>query len=128
MRAPQRGGPYQLQAAIGAVHADPATAEETDWPRILQLYDQLLELAPTPVVALNRAVAQAEVQGPAAGLEVIDALNLDGYQPLHAARAELLRRLGRHAEAAAEFRRAAALAPTEAERSYLEKAGEGLDA
>jgi RNA polymerase sigma-70 factor, ECF subfamily len=118
-----RPGPYQLQAAINAVHADAATFEETDWPQILDLYDQLLALAPTPVVALNRAIAVGEVEGPAAALELVDELDLEGYYPFHATRADLLRRLGRPGEAATEYERAAALAPTDAERDFLRRGG-----
>ena len=116
-------GPYQLQAAINAVHADAATFEATDWPQIVALYDQLLALAPTPVVALNRAIAVGEVQGAAAALALVDELDLDGYHPFHAARADLLRRLGRNGEAAAAYERAAALAPTDAEREFLRLGG-----
>jgi len=116
-------GPYQLQAAINAVHADAATIAATDWSQIVALYDQLLAVAPTPVVALNRAVAVGEVDGPAAALALVDQLDLDTYYPFHAARADLLRRLGRHSEAAAAYTRAAALAPTEAERHFLERGG-----
>src|SRR5207302_8750360 len=88
-------GPYQLQAAINAVHADAATFEETDWSQIVALYDQLLEVAPTPVVALNRAIAIGEVHGPAAALTLVNELDLDNYHPFHATRADLLRRLSR---------------------------------
>jgi RNA polymerase sigma-70 factor (ECF subfamily) len=116
-------GPYQLQAAIGAVHADAATFEATDWPQIVALYGQLFELAPTRVVALNRAVAIGEVDGPAAALELVDQLELEGYQPFHATRADLLRRLGRAEEAASEYERAAMLAPTNAEREFLRAGG-----
>ena len=116
-------GPYQLQAAINAVHADAATFEETDWSQILALYDQLLALAPTPVVALNRAIAIGEVEGPAAALELVDELDLESYYPLHATRADLLQRLGRASEAATEYERAAALAPTEAERDFFRRGG-----
>lgn len=116
-------GPYQLQAAINAVHADATTAEQTDWSQIVALYDQLLALAPTPVVALNRAVAVGEVQGPAAALALVEALDLDGYYPFHATRADLLGRLGRGDEAAAAYQRAAALAPTDAERNFLRLGG-----
>ena len=118
-----RPGPYQLQAAINAVHADAAGVEATDWPQIVALYDQLLAIAPTPVVALNRAVAVGEVEGPAAALVLVDALDLDTYYPFHATRADLLDRLGRHAEAAAAYVRAAALAPTAAERDFLRGGG-----
>jgi RNA polymerase sigma-70 factor, ECF subfamily len=116
-------GPYQLQAAISAVHADAPTLQQTDWPQILALYDQLLSVAPTPVVALNRAVAVGEVHGPAAALALVEELNLDGYHLFHATRADLLRRLGRHREAAAAYGRAAALAPTDAERAFLSQGG-----
>ncbi|MEU4497531.1 RNA polymerase sigma factor [Streptomyces sp. NPDC023998] len=118
-----RPGPYQLQAAINAVHADAATTEQTDWSQIVALYDHLLALAPTPVVALNRAVAIGEVQGPAAALALVDELDLDNYHPFHATRADLLRRLGRKDEAATAYQRAAALAPTDAERDFLRLGG-----
>ncbi|MPZ63086.1 MAG: sigma-70 family RNA polymerase sigma factor [Propionibacteriales bacterium] len=118
-----RSGPYQLQAAINAVHVEAATFEETDWPQIIALYDQLLAIAPTPVVALNRAVAIGEVDGPAAALVLVDELELDGYHPFHATRADLLRRLGRDDEAAAAYERAAALATSAAERDFLRLGG-----
>ena len=114
-------GPYQIQAAINAVHSDAPTAADTDWRQILQLYDQLLAVAPTPVVALNRAVAVAEVDGPAAGLAAVDALDLDGYHLFHATRADLLVRLGRPDEAAPAYDAALALATNAAERRYLEQ-------
>ena len=88
-------GPYQIQAAINAVHSDAPVAAATDWGQIMRLYDQLLAVAPSPVVALNRAVAVAEVDGPAAALALVDGLDLDGYYLFHAIRADLLRRLGR---------------------------------
>jgi RNA polymerase sigma-70 factor (ECF subfamily) len=116
-------GAYQLQAAINAVHADAASVEATDWSQIVALYDQLLAVAPTPVVALNRAIAIGEVQGPAAALALVDELDLDNYHPFHATRADLLRRLGRNGEAAAAYRRAAAMAPTDAERDFLRLGG-----
>jgi RNA polymerase sigma-70 factor (ECF subfamily) len=116
-------GAYQLQAAINAVHADAATVEQTDWSQIVALYDQLLAVAPTAVVALNRAIAVGEVQGPAAALALVDELDLDNYHPFHATRADLLRRLGRHSEAAAAYERAAAMAPTGAERDFLRLGG-----
>jgi RNA polymerase sigma-70 factor, ECF subfamily len=116
-------GPHQLQAAINAVHADAATVEETDWQQIVALYDQLLGVAPTPVVALNRAIAIGELQGPAAALPLVEKLDLDNYYAFHATRADLLRRLGRHREAAAAYQRAAAMAPTEAEREFLRMGG-----
>ncbi|WP_406304014.1 RNA polymerase sigma factor [Streptomyces sp. NBC_00885] len=116
-------GAYQLQAAINAVHADAATFEQTDWWQILALYDQLLAIAPTPVVALNRAIAVGEVQGPAAALALVEELDLDNYHPFHATRADLLRRLGRNSEAAVAYERAASMAPTDAEREFLRLGG-----
>jgi RNA polymerase sigma-70 factor (ECF subfamily) len=116
-------GQYQLQAAISAVHADAAKFEATDWSQIVVLYDELLAVAPTPVVALNRAIAIGEVRGPAAALALLDELGLDNYYAFHAARADLLRRLGRDGEAAAAYERAAALAPTDAERDFLRLGG-----
>ncbi|MGH8969328.1 MAG: RNA polymerase sigma factor [Actinomycetes bacterium] len=114
-----RPGPYQLQAAINAVHADAGSVEETDWSEIVALYDQLVTVAPTPVVMLNRAVAVSEIDGPAVGLALLDDLDLDGYHPFHATRADLLRRLHRSTEAADAYRMAASLAPTAAERNFL---------
>ena len=114
-------GPYQIQAAINAVHSDAASGTETDWGQILRLYDQLMACAPTPVVALNRAVALAEVEGPGAALAVIDAVDLGGYYPFHATRADLLERLGRHAEAADAFDLAKALTANQAERDFLDQ-------
>ena len=114
-------GPYQLQAAINAVHSDASSAATTDWPQILQLYDHLFQLTPTPVVALNRAVAVAEVQGPRAALTQVDALALDSYYLFHAIRADLLRRLGRTAEAIAACQAAAARTENPAERALLER-------
>ena len=116
-----RPGPYQIQAAVNAVHSDAPTAADTDWGQILALYDQLLAVAPTPVVALNRAVALAEVKGPAAALAEIEGLDLDGYHLFHSTRADLLARLGRHAEAAAAYDRARSLAANAAERSFLDE-------
>jgi RNA polymerase sigma-70 factor, ECF subfamily len=118
-------GAYQLQAAISAVHADAATVEQTDWRQIVALYDQLLAVAPTPVVALNRAIAIGEVQGAAAALALVDELDLDNYHRFHATRADLLRRLGRNREAATAYERAAAMAPTDAERDFLRLGGRG---
>jgi RNA polymerase sigma-70 factor (ECF subfamily) len=118
-----RPGAYQLQAAINAVHADASTVEQTDWSQLVALYDHLLAVAPTPVVALNRAIAIGEVQGPAAALALVDELELDNYYPFHATRADLLRRLGRNSEAAAAYERAAAMAPTDAERDFLRLGG-----
>jgi RNA polymerase sigma-70 factor (ECF subfamily) len=123
-----RPGPYQIQAAIHAVHSDAPTAAATDWRQILQLYDQLMALAPSPVVALNRAVAVAEVAGPAEALHLVGALGLGRYHVLHAVRADLLRRLGRTAEAATEYGRAAELAPSDAERAHLERRRRETDA
>jgi RNA polymerase sigma-70 factor (ECF subfamily) len=120
-----RPGPYQIQAAINAVHTDAATADRTEWPQILALYDQLIGLAPTPVVALNRAIAVGEVHGAVAALDLVDELDLDHYYAFHATRADLLRRLGRAGEAAAAYERAAAMAPTEAERDFLGLGGRG---
>ena len=113
-------GPYQVQAAIAAVHSDAPTAAATDWRQIVALYDQLLALAPSPVVALNRAVAVAEVEGPAAALALVDGLDLDGWYLFHAVRADLLRRLGRPAEAAPAYQAAIARTANAAERAFLE--------
>ena len=124
-RALRRGcpGPYQLQAAIAALHAEATTAEATDWSQIAQLYQALARVAPSPVVELNRAVAVAMAHGPAAGLVLVEALaeagELAGNHLLHATRADLLRRLGRTAEAASAYRQALALAGTDAEREFL---------
>jgi RNA polymerase sigma-70 factor (ECF subfamily) len=117
-----RPGPYLLQAAIVAVHATAPTYGTTDWPEIVALYDRLLQLQPTPVVALNRALALAELQGPAAALDEIEPLaaRLDGYHLFHAARGELLRRLGRLDDARRADRRALALTDNPAERRLLE--------
>jgi len=114
-------GPYQLQAAIAAVHVDAARPEDTDWPRIAALYGVLAQLDPSPVVALNRAVAVALAEGPERGLELMDALDLPGYHLLPAARADLLRRLDRRAEAADAYRAALALEMNDAERTFLER-------
>jgi RNA polymerase sigma-70 factor (ECF subfamily) len=112
-------GPYQLQAAINAVHADADSIESTDWSQIRALYDQLLAVAPTPVVALNRAIAIGEVEGPAAALALVERLDLETYHSFHATRADLLQRLGRPGEAADAYERAALLAPIDAERDFL---------
>ncbi len=112
-------GPYQLQAAINAVHADAASVEATDWPQIVALYDQLLAAAPTPVVALNRAIAVGEVDGPASALALVNELDLGSYHLFHATQADLLRRLGRLDEAGDAYKLAASLAPTTAERDFL---------
>jgi RNA polymerase sigma-70 factor (ECF subfamily) len=113
-------GPYQIQAAINAVHSDAPSAEGTDWRQIVALYDQHLAIAPSPVVALNRAVAVAEVDGPEAALALVERLDLDGYRLYHAIRADLLRRAGRGAEAALAYGAAIALSENEAERDFLE--------
>jgi len=113
-------GPYQLQAAINAVHCDASVAEATDWAQILALYDQLLALMPTPIVALNRCVAVAEVHGPELALELLDDLELEGYHLFHSTRADLLRRLGRNEDAAAAYYAAVLLAVNPKERSFLE--------
>jgi RNA polymerase sigma-70 factor, ECF subfamily len=113
-------GPYQLQAAINAVHSESPSAASTDWRQILSLYDHLLAVSPGPVVALNRAVAVAEVEGPEVALRVVDRLELAGYEVFHAVRADLLRRLGRLPEAAAAYEAAVALAGNAAERRFLE--------
>jgi RNA polymerase sigma-70 factor, ECF subfamily len=114
-----RPGPYQLQAAINAVHSAAATAADTDWRQIVALYDQLLAMQPTPVVALHRAVAVAEVSGPAAALDLVDILDLPRHQLFHAVRADLLRRLGRSAEAATAYDAAIALTGNEPDRAFL---------
>ena len=120
---PGRAGPYQLQAAIAALHATAATAADTDWPQIAALYGELARVAPGPVVELNRAVAVSMADGPAPGLELLDALvaTLDEQHLYHAARADLLARLGRVDEAEVAFGRAAELATTAPERRFLER-------
>lgn len=119
----RRPGPYQVQAAVAALHDSAARAADTDWPQIALLYRELARMTPGPVVELNRAVAVAMAEGPAAGLALVEALiregKLSGYFPLAATRADLLRRLGRWDRAAEAYREALALAPTEAERRYL---------
>jgi RNA polymerase sigma-70 factor, ECF subfamily len=114
-------GPYQLQAAIAAVHSDAARPDGTDWGQVLALYDQLLAMVPTPVVALNRSVALAEVAGPNAALEVVDGLDLAGYHLFHVVRADLLTRLGRRSEAAAALERALDLTANDAEQDLLRR-------
>jgi RNA polymerase sigma-70 factor (ECF subfamily) len=114
-------GPYQVQAAIAAVHAAAPTWHTTDWTQIVQLYDLLHSLRPNDVVALNRAIALGERDGAQAGLDELDALELDGYRHLHVTRAELLSRLGRDAEAAAAFDRAIGLTTNDVERADLER-------
>nr|WP_329956400.1 DUF6596 domain-containing protein [Catenulispora pinistramenti] len=125
-----RPGPYQIQAAINAVHSDAPRAEDTDWSQILALYDQLLAAEPTPVIALNRAVALAEVSGAAAALEIVDGLAapLAEYGPYHAVRADLLRRAGRRDEASAEYDLAEARAGNASERTFLRSRRDALAA
>jgi RNA polymerase sigma-70 factor, ECF subfamily len=113
-------GPYQIQAAINAVHADAARAQDTDWAQVLALYDQLLVFSPTPIVALNRAVAIAEVHGPAAALVAIDDLELEDYHLFHATRADLLARLERRDEARNAYDRAYELATNTTEKQFLD--------
>jgi RNA polymerase sigma-70 factor (ECF subfamily) len=118
-------GPYAIQAALSATHCQALRAEDTDWKRILQLYDLLARLQPSPIVSLNRAVAVAKVEGPKPALALVDALaasgQLDGYHLLHATRADLLRRMGEHAEAATSYARALELATNDSERRFLER-------
>jgi RNA polymerase sigma-70 factor (ECF subfamily) len=119
-----RPGPYQLQAAINAVHTDAPSFELTEWRQIVALYDQLLALSPSPIVALNRAVAMAELDGPQVAFSIVDSPDLGGalssYQPWHATRADLLRRLGRRDEARAAYEAAISLTDNAAERAWLE--------
>ena len=114
-------GPYQIQAAIQAVHSDASSANTTDWRQIVALYDQLLTASPTPIVALNRAVAVAEVDGPAAGLRLVDEIALEDSHLFHAIRADLLRRLGRSDEAATSYAAAIERAGNATERDFLER-------
>ncbi|HEX3829841.1 MAG TPA: sigma-70 family RNA polymerase sigma factor [Sporichthyaceae bacterium] len=119
-------GPYQFQAAINAVHVDAARAADTDWRQIVTLYDQWLQVAPTPVVALNRAVALAQLDGPDPALAAIDRLDLPGYQPYWVARADLLARAGRAAEAAQSYSRALELTENAEEHAHLTERREAL--
>jgi RNA polymerase sigma-70 factor (ECF subfamily) len=114
-----RPGRYQLLAAINAVHTDAPTAEDTDWSQVVALYDQLVRLDPSPIVALNRAVAVAELDGPSVALALVDRLPLQSYHPWHVVRADLLRRLGRSAEAKEAYGAAIAATRNSAERAYL---------
>ncbi|MGW4586497.1 RNA polymerase sigma factor [Amycolatopsis thermoflava] len=114
-----RPGPYQIQAAINAVHSDAPTAAETDWRQVVALYDQLMAVAPSPVAALHRAVAVAEVDGPAAGLALVERLRLTEYYLFHAVRADLLRRLGRRDEAARAYEEALRRTENAPEREFL---------
>jgi RNA polymerase sigma-70 factor (ECF subfamily) len=120
-------GPYQLQAAIAAVHADAPIAAATDWSQIVALYDQLLTFTPTPIVALNRAIAIAELDGPEPALVLLESLDLDNYHLYHAARADLLLRVGRRDEAAAEFERALDLTTNDVERDLLRRRRDEID-
>ncbi|KXX61492.1 RNA polymerase sigma factor [Rhodococcus sp. LB1] len=119
-------GQYQIQAAINAVHSDAETAADTDWWQILQLYDQLMSVAPSPVVALNRAVAVAEVRGPEQGLALVDQLDVGKYHLYHAVRADLLRRLGRPDEAARAYETARDRTENAAEREFLREQRDSL--
>jgi RNA polymerase sigma-70 factor (ECF subfamily) len=121
-----RPGPYQIQAAINAVHSDAPSATDTDWAQIVTLYDQLLALEPNPVAALHRAVAVAEVAGPAEGLRLVEPLGLDHYHLFHAIRADLLRRLGRPTEAALAYDTALARTDNAAEQQLLRRARQSL--
>ena len=126
----RQAGPYQIQAAIAAVHAEARRPEDTDWREIVALYGVLFEFNPTPVVELNRAVAVAMAEGPEAGLRLLDTLEARGalqhYHLFHAARADLLRREGRLSDAAACYERALALTTNEAEREFLQRRLEGV--
>ena len=121
-----RPGRYQIMAAISAVHTDARTADDTDWSQIVALYDQLTRLDPSPIVALNRAIAIAELDGPMVALSLVDRLPLTGYHAWHAARAELLRRLGRDAEAREAYEAAIAATLNSAERTYLRRRCAGM--
>jgi RNA polymerase sigma-70 factor (ECF subfamily) len=119
-------GPYQIQAAIAAVHADAGESAGTDWNQIVSLYDPLVMIAPTPVVVLNRAIAVAEAGQPATALQIVDGLELDSYHLFHATRGDLLERLDRRDEAADAFTRAASLTSNRAERSLLTRRATSL--
>ena len=124
--AANRPGPYQIQAAINAVHTDALDASMTDWSQVVQLYDQLLVVQPSPIVELNRAVAVAELDGPEVALSIVDRLDLAAYHPWHVARAELLRRLKRYDESRAAYDQALELTANEAERKHLTRRRDGL--
>ena len=124
--AGNRPGPYQIQAAINAVHSDAATAADTDWRQILALYDRHMVLAPSPIVALNRAVAVAEVDGPGPALALVDTLDLGSYHLFHAIRADLLRRLGRTTDARAAYDAAITRCENATERSLLGRRRQSL--
>jgi RNA polymerase sigma-70 factor (ECF subfamily) len=119
--AVNRPGRYQILAAINAVHTDAPAASDTDWSQVVALYDQLTRLDPSPIVALNRAVAVAELDGPEVALALVDRLPLAGYHAWHAARADLLRRLGRTSEAKQAYDAAVAATQNSAERAYLSR-------
>jgi RNA polymerase sigma-70 factor (ECF subfamily) len=121
-------GPYQIQAAINAVHSDAPSAGDTDWGQIVQLYDQLMTITPSPVVALNRAIAIAELEGPEPALAIVETLDLDTYHLFHVARAELLARCNRYDEAALAYERALTLANNAAEHALIEKKRQSLPA
>jgi RNA polymerase sigma-70 factor (ECF subfamily) len=121
-----RPGPYQIQAAINAVHSDAASTAQTDWGQIVQLYEQLMAVAPSPVAALNRAVAVAETDGPATALSLVDQLDLTEYRVFHAVRADLLRRLGRKIEAARAYDEAIRLTENAVEREFLSRQREAV--
>jgi RNA polymerase sigma-70 factor (ECF subfamily) len=124
--ATNRPGPYQIQAAINAVHTDALDASMTDWSQVVQLYDQLLAQQPSPIVELNRAVAVAELDGPEVALSIVDRLDLAAYHPWHVARAELLRRLKRYDESRGAYDRALELTGNEAERAHLTRRRDSL--
>jgi RNA polymerase sigma-70 factor (ECF subfamily) len=119
-------GPYQIQAAIQAVHSDAPSTAATDWAQVVRLYDQLVVYDPGPIVALNRAVAVGEVDGPGAALALVDALDLQGYQVFHAVRADLLRRLGRDREAAGAYDAAIERTDNASQRAFLRSRRESL--
>ena len=114
-----RPGPYQIQAAINAVHTHAPDASSVDWSQVVALYDQLAALTPSPIVALNRAIAVAELDGPQVALAIVDDLDLGSYHAFHATRADLLRRLGRYHESREAYGQAIALTENEAERAWL---------
>jgi RNA polymerase sigma-70 factor (ECF subfamily) len=123
-----RPGPYQIQAAINAVHSGAPSAEATDWPQIVRLYDQLLAIAPSPIAALNRAVAVAEIEGPGPALALVNGLKLDGYYLFHAVRADLLRRIGRDADALEAYDAAIERTGNRVEREFLRGRRQALSA
>src|SRR6185503_744357 len=122
-----RPGPYQIQAAINAVHCDAPSTDATDWGQVLQLYTHLMTLAPSPIVALNRAVAVAEVEGPEAALRLVDELSLQDYYLFHAIRADLLRRIGRTVDARLAYAEAITRTENAAERAFLQRRRAALD-